>query len=168
MFALASNHLPANPVVITAIIGIDQESGDGMLAERLKKILRRRARPERPLGCRRVLIERMQNLVLLFEYKAGKFGHAREHLAYSRLQFRQTLTVRLLIIGGESGQAAIDEIYDPSFARPGRVIRWNDAGGNRLNFRRLFGSEEFEFRLRGRLRRTMGVRGSGQKGRPIR
>ncbi len=155
-------------IVIAPVIGIDQESGDGMLADRLKKILRSRARPAWPTGCRGVLIERMQNFVLLLGLEPGEFGRAREHLAHSRLQFGQALPVCLLIVDGESGQATIDEINDTGFTRPRSVIRWNDAGGDRFDFRSLFRSEEFEFRRRARLPCPVSVRRGGQQGRPIR
>ncbi len=87
MLALAADDLPANPVAITSIIGIDKESGDCMLAEGLKKILRIRARTKRSPASGLAFIEGLQHRVLLFSHQAGEFGSAREHLFHSRLQF---------------------------------------------------------------------------------
>src|SRR5258708_39109318 len=105
MFALAANDLPSNPIVIAAVIGVDQESGDRMLAERLRKILRTRARSECPPGSIGLFIEGMQNRVLLFSHQAVKFGDVRTHVPHSRLQIRQTLAVRLLVVDAKRGQA---------------------------------------------------------------
>src|SRR5713226_8648033 len=107
MFALASNDLPTYAIVIPAVIGVDQESRNRMLAQCLKEILRTRARPERPPGSGRVLIERVQDRVLLFSRQAREFESVWQHLLRSRLQIRQTLAVLLLVVDRKRGQATI-------------------------------------------------------------
>src|SRR2546421_1087063 len=128
MFALAADDFPPDPIVIAAVIRVDQESVDRMQAERLKKILRTRARPKRPPRCIGVFIAGVQNRVLLFSRQAGEFRDARVHLTHSRLQIGQTLAVRLLVVGPKGGQATIDEINDTGFAGPRR-----DRKSTRLN-----------------------------------
>src|SRR5207249_1579112 len=97
MFALPPDDLPSRPIVISAVIGINQESGNRVLAYRLKKILRSRTRSERPPSCSCSLFKRLQHFVLLLRFQTGKFASAGEHLAHSRLQFRQTFAVCLLV-----------------------------------------------------------------------
>src|SRR5260370_42425234 len=123
MSAPAADDLPSGAVVIAAVIGVDQESSNRVLTERLKKILRTRARPEWPPGRIRVFIEGMQNRVLLFRLQAGEFRDAREHLTHSRLQIWQTLAVRLLVFGDKAGQATIDVINNTGFASTGSLVR---------------------------------------------
>src|SRR5690349_5841509 len=120
MFAFAPNQLPSNPVAVAAVLGVDQESCDRVLAECLKKILRTRACPEPSSASGRAFIERMQDRVLLFGRQAGEFESAREQLAHSRRQFGQSFTVGLLIVGSKRNQSMIDEINDTRLARPGR------------------------------------------------
>jgi len=168
MFALAANHLPSSPIVIAAEIGVDQVSGNRVLAERLKKILRTRARPEWPPRRSGIFIQGSQNFVLLFSRQAGEFRDARKHLTHSRLQIREPLAVRLLVFGAKRGQPTIDKIDDTGFACAGSLVRRNDAGCDRFDLRRLLWSEKLKFWRRRRLRSLMRVRRGGQQGRPIR
>src|SRR5882762_4819132 len=168
MFTLAANDFPPDSIVIAGVFGVDQESGDCMLAERLKKILRTRTRPECPPGRIGLFVEGMQNRVLLFSRQAREFGDAREHLAHSGLQFRQTLAVRLLVVDVKGGQATIDEINDAGFGCPGSVVCRNNAGGDGPDLNRLLRSEKFKFWRRCSLPSVVRVRCSRQNWGPIR
>src|SRR5882762_1050852 len=109
MFALAPNQLPSNSVAVAAVVGIDQESSNRMLAKRLKKIPCTWACTERPSASGRAFIKRMQNRVLLFCSQAGEFGSVREHLTHSCVQFGQSFAVCLLVVDSKRDQPMIDE-----------------------------------------------------------
>jgi len=151
-----------------AEIRVDQKSSDGMLAQRIKKILRTRPCPECSPGSSGAFIKRMQNVVLLLRRQAGKFSNAGKHFAHSRMQFRQTLAVRFLVLGAKRYQAAVDEINDTGFACSGSVVRRNDPRGDGLDLDRLLRREKLKFWRRCCLRGVVRVRCGGQQSRPIR
>jgi len=105
VLALAANDFPPDSIMITAKIRVDQKSSNRMLTHRTKKILGTRPRSECSPASRGATIKRTQDLVLLLRLQAGKFSNAGKHLAHSRMQFRQTLAVRFLVLGSKSHQA---------------------------------------------------------------
>ena len=59
MFTLAANDFPPDPIVISAIIRVDQETVNRMRTERLKKILPTWPRSKPPPGSIRLFVEGM-------------------------------------------------------------------------------------------------------------
>ncbi len=158
MLPLAPNDSPPDSIVIAAEIRVDQKSSNGMLAQRVKKILRTRPCSECSPASRAAFIKGTQNLVLLLRRQAGKFSNAGKHLDHSRMQFRQALAVGFLVLGSKSHQAAVDKINDTGFPRSRSFVRRNNPRRDSLYLNRLLRREKLKFCRRHRLRGLMCVR----------
>src|SRR5260370_19479542 len=158
MLPLAPNAFPSYSVMITAEVRVDQKSSNRMWAQRVKKILRTRPCSECSPTSRGAIIKRTQDLVLLLRRQAGKFSNAGKDLDHSRMQFRQTLAVRFLVLVSKSHQSAVDVIYDTRFARPWSVVRRDDPRRDILDLNRLLRREKLKFCRRHPLRGPMCVR----------
>src|ERR1700674_2095388 len=115
-----------------------------------------------------LLIQRAQNLILLLGRGGREFFEGGKKFANARLQGGETFAVGFLVVDGEGGERAVDEIDDAGFAGAGSFIGGDDARGDGVDFDGFLGREELEFRRRGRFGGLVRVLGSGDDGGPVR
>src|SRR6266478_5869318 len=84
------------------------------------------------------------------------------------LRAGEAFAVRFLIVDGEGGERAVDEIDDAGFAGAGRFVGGNDARGDGVDFDGFLGREELEFPWGRRLGGLVRVLRGGDDGRPVR
>src|SRR6266404_226506 len=98
----------------------------------------------------RCIVESMQHLILLLGSGGGEFFYVGKELADAELQTGQAFAVGFLVVDGEGGESAVDEVEDAGFAGTRCFVGGNDACGDGVDFNGLLGREELEFRRRGR------------------
>src|SRR5260221_11345611 len=100
----------------------------------------------------RFIVESMQHLILLLGTGGGELFDVGKKFADAELQTGKAFAVGFLVVDGEGGERAGDEVEDAGFAGTRRVVGGNDACGVGVDFNGLLGRDELEFRRRGRLR----------------
>ncbi len=165
-----ANQLPADAAAIAGIfgLGIDQESGDGVLADGLEK------RGSAGRGSIAAATESvrivlgLQKLILLRDRSDGKLCNAREHRRECLLEIATARRGRSVVPPGKMVmRPAINEVDSAGLGGSGRIVGRDDTRGDRSYLNGLLVGKKLEFWGSIGHRRRAGMGAGGQRGRPV-